>query len=190
MRVRSGGSGGGGGGLGAVSGGGGGEGALGGGDGFGVGQPPGGAGGGGSVQLTGGVVVLSQHHCGRGIVGVSVGGGDDDVYVWMDGCTHDVAVGHVRGVGVVRPRRGGRIHPDASGPVRRVGRHRGGHVTRLRCRIEMDTPCLLGITRVRASCGRSSALTSHRAACRSRASCAMAETALREMIANKSSQFR
>ena len=75
MRVRSGGSGGGGGGLGAVSGGGGGEGALGGGDGFGVGQPPGGAGGGGSVQLTGGVVVLSQHHCGRGIVGVSVGGG-------------------------------------------------------------------------------------------------------------------
>ena len=102
----------------------------------------------------------------------------DDVYVWMDGCTHDVAVGHVRGVGVVRPRRGGRIHPDASGAVRRVGRHRGGHVTRLRCRIEMDTPCLLGITRVRASCGRSSALTSHRAACRSRASCAMAETAL------------
>ena len=96
----------------------------------------------------------------------------------MDGCTHDVAVGHVRGVGVVRPRRGGRIHPDASGPVRRVGRHRGGHVTRLRCRIEMDTPCLLGITRVRASCGRSSALRSHRAACRSRASCAMAEKRL------------
>lgn len=83
MRVRSGGSGGGGGGLGAVSGGGGGEGALGGGDGFGVGQPPGGAGGGGSVQLTGGVVVLSQHHCGRGIVGVSVGGG------MMMMCTYD-----------------------------------------------------------------------------------------------------
>lgn len=83
MRVRSGGSGGVGGGDGAVSGGGGGEGALGGGDGFGVGQPPGGAGGGGSVQLTGGVVVLSQHHCGRGIVGVSVGGG------MMMMCTYD-----------------------------------------------------------------------------------------------------
>jgi hypothetical protein len=36
----------------------------------------------------------------------------------------------------------------------------------------------VGITRVRASCGRSSALRSHRAACRSRASCAMAEKRL------------
>ena len=176
MRVRSGGSGGGGGGLGAVNGGGGGEGALGGGDGFGVGQPPGGAGGGSSVQLTGGVVVLSQHHCGRGIVGVSVGRG-------MMMCTYGWMM-HSRCSRRPCPWRwcrsppwGGRIHPDASSAVRRVGGHRG-HVTRLRCRIEMDTPCLLGITRVRASCGRSSALTSHRAACRSRASCAMAEKRL------------
>ena len=182
MRVRSGGSGGGGGGLCAVSGGGGGEGALGGGDGFGVGQPP---------------AVREDAFSRRARVGrrrvepAPLREGDrrgqrrrryDDVYVWMDGCTHDVAVGHVRGVGVVRPRRGGRIHPDASGPVRRVhrGLRRSRHLLPVPYRDGYPVRLIHagGITRVRASCGRSSALTSHRAACRSRASCAMAETAL------------
>ena len=155
---------------------------MGGGDGFGVGQPPGGAGGGGSVQLTGGVVVLSQHHCGRGIVGVSVGGG-------MMMCTYGWMM-HSRCSRRPCPWRWCRSPPWGGANTSRRLRCRSSRWTTSRrsrhpppvpYRDGYPVPLIHagGITRVRASCGRSSALTSHRAACRSRASCAMAETALR-----------